>query len=477
MIGVQTGEERDLLADGLAPVDATAMPAPRLYHGRDLLPGGAGEADALPPAEPVQETERDRLVRVAAARALEVHDQGLLLAGRLGPTNGQARRGPADLITAFEDEPHEPDDVFRRLRWGGQFLYSSRRRSDLTDLAARLPQRGYTLTRKPAAVRVDRFRWRLPWRLPLFSRKVHYLLARKLDILLPREFSDRFTYHVHLVPHARSPLGYVVQKEVPSFERVVARLRHKFPDAPQDVVEKRARKFTEKIFPVFLTREAAMLKILERDLPGPYRRRVPHVVELEQDERGFVRKLRMNWLRAGGRTLSQLEFARQAAELLDVLHDRAGVIHLDLRLDNFVITEHGVGFVDFGSAVRVGENLRANPMLQTIFDELMRTSQIQRMLEQMTCSGDVTSRVLTGAQGQVDKAVDLFYLAVQINNPTQNPEFEGLVEFNPAGDEAPLLAALTEDVLKPQDPQNPVIKTAGDLLRGIQRIEHALGRG
>ncbi len=72
-----------------------------------------------------------------------------------------------------------------------------------------------------------------------------------------------------------------------------------------------------------------------------------------------------------------MEFARQAAELLHVLHDRAGVIHLDLRLDNFVLTEHGVGFVDFGSAVRCGEDLKANPMLGTIFGELMKTSQIR----------------------------------------------------------------------------------------------------
>ena len=93
----------------------------------------------------------------------------------------------------------------------------------------------------------------------------------------------------------------------------------------------------------------------------------------------------------GGKPLSQLEFARQAADLLRVMHDKAGVIHLDLRLDNVVITDKGVGFVDFGSAVREGENIKGNPLLSTIFDELMRTSQIQRMLEKMTTDGTVTA--------------------------------------------------------------------------------------
>jgi serine/threonine protein kinase len=68
-----------------------------------------------------------------------------------------------------------------------------------------------------------------------------------------------------------------------------------------------------------------------------------------------------------GRPLTQLEFARQSAELLAALHDAAGVMHLDLRLDNFVITDHGVGFVDFGSAVRVGEEFPEASLLSNLF--------------------------------------------------------------------------------------------------------------
>lgn len=465
-----------------------------LAPGRHYQESAAAAPAATDPA-PARFTSREHLIRQAAPRALEgVKGQDELLRralangasahvngnGEAPPVGEAAAAGqPVDLVVAFEDEPHAPDDVFRRLRWGGQFLYVSRRRGDVAGLPERFNERGFLTARPPSFVRTDRFGFRMPvpLPLPLLTRKVHYFTSRKVELVPPREFSDRFTYRVQLVPHARAPLGYVVQKEVPSFERVVARLRHKFPDAPQEVVEKRARKFTDKIFPVFLTREAAMLRILERDLPGPFRRRVPHVIDLEQDERGYVRRLRMNWLRNGGRPISQLEFAQQSAELLEALHDRANVIHLDLRLDNFVVTEHGVGFVDFGSAVRVGENLHANPMLETIFQELMKTSQIQRMLEHMTLSGEVTSRVLTGAQGQVDKAVDLFYLAVQINDPLQNPEFRGLIEFDPASEQAAALAKLTEDVLKPKDPQNPTIRTARELLEGILWTERLTRRG
>jgi hypothetical protein len=425
--------------------------------------------DAAPRPHGNAAERREQLVRLIAPRAL-AHAADVdraLRAATLGRST--TRGGLTDLVVAVDDELAHTDDAFRQLRWGGQLLYLTHDRHRARALPRQLNERGFICT-KAGVVRTGG----LP--LPFFRKRAHYVACRKVDLVLPREVSDRFTYHVHLVPWARSPQGFVVQKEVPSVERVVARLRHKFPDVPAETVEKRARKFTEKIFPVFLTREAAMLKILERDLPGAYRRRVPHVIDLEKDDRGYVRKLRMNWLRNGGATISQVEFARQAAELLHVLHDRAGVIHLDLRLDNFVLTEHGVGFVDFGSAVRVGEDLKANPMLGTIFDELMRTSQIQRMLEQMTCSGQVTSQTLTGAQGRVDKAVDLFYLAVQINNPLQNPEFEGLVAFDPGSAEAHALASLTSDVLKPANPQHPHITTAGDFLRSIVAAEQSLAR-
>jgi serine/threonine protein kinase len=154
-----------------------------------------------------------------------------------------------------------------------------------------------------------------------------------------------------------------------------------------------------------------------------------------------------------------VEFARQAAELLHVLHDVVGVIHLDLRLDNIVIAERGVCFVDFGSSVRVGENLADNPLLDTLFEELMRTSEIQRMLEHMTHSGRVTSPVIRNGYQKVDKSVDFFYLAVQM-----------LVQYDPKSREAVALRKMTDEVLRPSDTENPKYRSAGDILRGIQQI-------
>src|SRR5438876_9473757 len=194
----------------------------------------------------------------------------------------QARGGPQDFIFAVENEPHEPDDVFARLRWGGQFVYASKHRRRVAEMNERFGQRGFETMPQTGKIRRprSRFGFALPsWLpLPLLSTTVHYFVARKVNLVLPRQFSDRFTYHVQLVPADRPHRGYVVLKEVPSVARVMARLQAKFPDAAVDLLERRAMKFTEKIFPLFLTREAAMLQILQRDLPPAYARRVPQVV-------------------------------------------------------------------------------------------------------------------------------------------------------------------------------------------------------
>jgi hypothetical protein len=372
----------------------------------------------------------------------------------------------ADFLFGTDEEATDPETVFRKLRWGGQFVYASRKGGPTGKLAKRFTERGFCLTHTPGVVRSGP-------RIPFLGRKTHYFVARKTLLIQPRELSDRFTYHVTLQESARAGQAgqpCTVLKEVPATERVAARLHKRFPDLSNDIIEKRSRKFTEKIFPLFLTREAAMLQILERDLPARYAGRVPRLLDKETDSRGFVRKLKMNWLRSGGAQLPQVEFARQCAELLHVLHDTVGVIHLDLRLDNIVITEAGVSFVDFGSSVRVGENLADNPLLDTLFDELMRTSEIQRMLERMTLSGSVTSPVIRNGYQKVDKSVDFFYLAVQINNPLKNPDFDGLVAYDPQSRHAVALKKMTDEVLRPKDLHNPKFRSAADMLRGIQLI-------
>jgi hypothetical protein len=470
---VQTLENN---STSFTPAAASASP-PRIAPPNSAAP-------ALGRARPFA-ADRETFIAAVAKRAFGKSDAEF---SHYGPNKLTAIPGPklADYLFAVEEESHLPDDVFGRLRWGGQFIYITQDRRRAGDVLDRFGQRGFVAVRGPEMVRVGA--WGLA--IPYLSKKVYFFVARKVFLIRPREITDRFTYHVQLVEdpalHASAfgewqndQGGLIVQKEIPSLERVIGRLRARFTDLPLAVLEKRAMNFTEKIFPLFLTREAALLKVLERELPPEYAMRFPRVLDLDKDSRGYVRRLWMNWLRVGRgphQPLSQLEFAHQSADLLCVLHEKVGIIHLDLRLDNFVITEHGVGFVDFGSAVRETENIRGNPLLATLFDELMRTSQIQRMLERMKTSGLVTSSVINDAHHKVDKAVDLFYLAVQLNSPHINPDLRDLIRFDPGSVEAEALAKLTQDILRPADPKNPPYRTARDLLNGIIAIERDLNR-
>lgn len=444
------------------PTPATA----RLAHGRN---GFAGRPDPI--------------IELIVRR----HFAGRGPFDHLSHAFGRARRGetPVDYLFLLEGDPHLPDDVFERLRWGGQVVVVSRHtkvikaaaqaygnwRQEQADHGAWDVEKSLGFEQRPFL----RF---LGWR-----QGVYYLIARKVMLVPPGKSSDRFTYHVQLSRHSGG--GYDVIKEVPTAQRVMARLREKFPDADAETLARRARKFTDKVFPVFLTRETAMLKLLQRDLPEKFRLRVPRLLSAQTDDAGFTRCLHMNWLRnarplngpRAGLPLSQLEFARQAAELLAALHDHAGIMHLDLRLDNVVITEHGVGFVDFGSAVRVGEEFPQPGLLSNLFEEMMRTSQIQRMLGKMTRSGQVTSEEIRNSYQRMDKAVDFFYLAVQINAPLSNPDFRGLVEHDPGSREAQELAKLTEKILRPENPEKPQFASAAEILRGIVEIGRRLGHG
>jgi len=342
---------------------------------------------------------------------------------------GAAIHGPqdeeVDVLFVTDKDPHAPDDVFDRVRWGGQLVLISKSRRVIEAAAEtyrtwriQAGERGAWILEQPLGVEK---KYLLNLRLLGWRTPVYFLIARKILLVPPGKTSDRFTYNVYLDKNPQTG-HYEVVKEVPTTDRVLARLREKFPDADEETLRRRARKFTEKIFPVFLTRETAILRLLQRDLPRKYRNKVPHVLDAQVDTLGYTRALRMNWLRNGqvplntraaaagngaahGRPLTQLEFARQSAELLAALHDQAKVMHLDLRLDNFVITDHGVGFVDFGSAVRVGEEFPEASLLSNLFDEMMRTSQIQRMLGKMTESGLVTSEEICSSYHRIDKAV------------------------------------------------------------------------
>jgi hypothetical protein len=382
---------------------------------------------------------------------------------------GQSGDGLADAILCTWADFPGTKRLFDRLRWGGHLVYVCQAPEEADRISAQLSSGGFEITQKPRPIA----RGWLGALIPFLRRNSHHLAARKVELVQPGQTTDRFTYHVHLA-HSQGAADYVVVKEVPTLEMVMARLRSKWPDLAGEIIEKRARKFSDKIFPVFLTREAAILKIVNRDLPPDYARRVPKLLEMEQDERGFAKRLHLSWLRNGGQPLSQLEFARQSADLLRALHDDVGIMHLDLRLDNFVVTPAGVGFVDFGSAVRVDENLKQSPLLSSLFEELMRTSEIQRMLFRMTRTGQVTSEAISGGLHKVDKAVDCFYLAVQISSPHANPDLKDLIRFDRHSSEARLLSRLTDQILRPANPANPAFRSAADILRGIEQLSTKL---
>jgi hypothetical protein len=381
-----------------------------------------------------------------------------------------SRDGLADFLFLTPDDFHSPHHAFKHLRWGGQCLFASHHHKQVTELSDRYRKHGFIIEQGPISVRDGR------WPIPLLSRKVHSFLARKIDLLEPGETTQRFTYQVKLVHHSDPNEPIIVQKEIPSRESVIERLRKKHPDYPAAGIEKFAKKFTERIFPTFLTREAGILLILQEHLSAPYDKRVPRLIDMEKDDRGFVRKLRMSWLRNGGEPLPHIEFARQSADLLRAIHDISRVIHLDLRLDNFVITPRGVGFVDFGSSVREGEDLSRNPLLQSLYGELLQTSQIQKMMERMSQSGQVTSNVIRSSCHKPEKAADFFYLALQFNSPHANPDLAGLISYDPVSQQATELSKLTSQILRPADPDKPNFRSAKDILHGIERVQLGLDR-
>ena len=64
-----------------------------------------------------------------------------------------------------------------------------------------------------------------------------------------------------------------------------------------------------------------------------------------------------------------------------------------------------------------------------------------------------------------------------MNQPLNNPDFEGLVEFDPDGREASGLERLTHDILHPTDPTHPPYRTARVVLIGIKDLERELKKG
>lgn len=405
----------------------------------------------------------------------------LEIAHTLPQLTGWSDRPPAegdpfqqvDLVVAAPGMPVKPGPLFDRLRFGGQFVCVGTRESDLATLAkafASTHATGFALEQAPVSLPLGGApKWKF-WR----RDKAWYFTARKTHIVRPNEYSNRFTYDVSLHPKADEPDGYVVRKVIPSHERVLRNLQHKFPQVPLAELERRTSKLCDEVFPVFLTREARFLGMLQEKLSPEYRKRVPRLVDLKKGDRQLVTQLDMAWLRMGNEVISQIEFARQTADLLRAVHEQTQLMHLDLRLDNVLVTRDGVALVDFGSAAREGEDLGRNPLLRSLFDEIMQTSQIQRVLSHMAETGHVTSQTLLAIRGQADKKLDTFYLAVQMAKPTSSPDVAQLVDYDPGSMQSRLISELTARVLRPAAGDS--VESASDLLKELQAIERRLHR-
>ena len=430
----------------------------------------SGQPDPKPSAAAKSEPAMKRLVTATSKLWLHFDTPGRLVSY----ATEQEDKRLQDAIIATPGEPNLPSEVFTRLRWGGLMLYVDRDEQAIQKVAkAYDSQSGFTIEQPVTPIYTRRLG------IPLLGKKLrgYAMLARKIRLIQPGDFTERFTYDVKLTPCKvtdDTPDGYLVTKRVPEYNELLGRLKKKFPDVNPEDLAKRAHKLVDHVFPTFLTREAAMLGILQNKLAPEFRSKVPKPLGIEKDNRGFVRTLHMKWVRVGGEPIKQLDFAIQAAKLLQALHEQANIMHLDLRMDNMVITPEGVGFVDFGSACRIGEQVEQSPMLGTLFTEMMRTSQIQRMLGKMIERGHVTNNAIAEVHGKVDKTVDAFYLAVQIAKPHANPELSQLIEFKPDSEVAGMLASLTAAVLRPKNPEMAQYKTAGDLVRGLKRIERRI---
>lgn len=378
-----------------------------------------------------------------------------------------------DFIFACDADEHQPEAIFPRLRWGGQFVFASSSAQAVQKTAGRFAEYGFHLE-TPADIVKDG--WRL---FPLLRRKVHYFSARKTLHVPLGGITDRFTFQVELSVEREKHNGRnVVTKRVPSVDWVLNRLRNRsnkeISELPEEELRRRAAVLIRNILPIFLTREVGIMRRLQERLPTQYRHRVPYTVRCEKDERGLVTLLQVNWLRNGGESISQMEFAQQSAELLHAVHDKAGVAHLDLRLDNMVVTRDGVGFIDFGNSVHDDEDFSGTSALSKVINDLMRTTQVQKTLYKAIQSGSVTAPYFTKALWKPDKAIDLFYLVLQFTAPHDNPDLKDLIRFTPNSDEDYELHKLTGRLFMPDKLEPGKVYTAGHVCNALKKLAQRL---
>lgn len=373
-----------------------------------------------------------------------------------------------DFIFASDKDEHNPARIFPKLRWGGQFVFASESLGQVLEVARQFEDYGFLLERTSDGVADG---WRF-W--PFLRRHVYYLAARKMLHVPKNGLTDRFTFEVELSTCKEIHNGrHVVTKRVPSMEWVLNRFKKRMglSDVPEEELVRRANTLIRNILPIFLTREVNMMNRLQERLPENMRRRVPETVHYEKDDRGLVTLLQVNWLRNGGDGLSQLDFALQSAELLAAVHQKAGVAHLDLRLDNMVITPEGVGFIDFGNSVHDDEDIAASPTLSKVFGDLMHTTHVQRVLDRAIQSGHVTAPYFTEALYKTDKAVDLFYLVLQFTSPHENPDLRDLIRYKANSNEDYELNRMTRRLFVPEQLEPGKVYNAAHVANALRKIK------
>ncbi len=390
--------------------------------------------------------------------------------------------GVRDYEFATDASDAQPARVFDRLRWGGQLIFVStqpREVQTLLDGYRNHPE--WLIEHEPEPIVRPRFE-KLPalGRLPLpaslrrllLEEHATYFVARKVLIDPPTRLTAKHSYDVRLVRvHGTAdPLdaadGFTVLKRVPTLEQAVDRLTQTCPDVPADRLHAIAQKLVHKVFTIFLTREAAFLKLLQRDLPPAFKARSPRVLNMQADSKGLVQSLSMTWLRQGGAPISQTAFAQQSAELLRALHNDVGIMHLDLRLDNLLVTDAGVCVIDFGSSVRVGEDLSTTPMVQTMIREMLQASQITRDLERQRRKNLIRAEIFSALPFPPTPAFDLFALATSMTRPHDNADFKGLIRHQRDSEEGQRFSRLRKRILQ-STPGESSIQNLDDLCREL----------
>jgi len=376
---------------------------------------------------------------------------------RLAQTQAQyAASGMADFWFDADARACPPARVMPALRFGGQFVFITRwarQAAQVQRLFAAAPE---FVIERPAS----------PLPCGRLARALHQtptlVIARKVLLDHPDRLLSRQSFDVRLAP-GPTPGGWVVSKRIPDIAHTRDRLARLAPRRDADQTELLARKLTDTVFPILLTRETGFLRLLQERLPPPLRDRVPEALRVERDAHGRVRRLDMTWLREGGPPITPTAFARQAATLLDALHRLARVVHLDLRLDNMVVTDAGVGFVDFGSACLIGEAIEDKRVVGSLFNSMLSASRIRRDLRRLRRKALVTSSLFDRCYPNRDPAIDLFALALQMTRPTANPVFRGLVTEPGSESEQDRLTRLQRHVLRPRDPARPYLTDAGQI--------------